>query len=211
MEENPTDTHLKVLGIRDLLTPPILPAGDAREQLRLGALARAMLEERSRAALRSADPLMRLAASWLAAHRWTVQLVPFDIDDAAEEVLCAAIARRGHRSLVGAVVDPVAPGPSAVWRLPPERLPLRRFLGAFTGSETVLFPADRSLALLSDGEEMIAVAGPRAFVLDAVGAAAAAAPRRFEEHRRGAEVEYGQGCFLDTLHHYAPFALDPAG
>jgi hypothetical protein len=75
----------------------------------------------------------------------------------------------------------------------------------------VLFPADRSLALLSDGEEMIAVAGPRAFVLDAVGGDAAAATRRFEEHRRGAEVEYGQGCFLDALHHYAPFALDPAG
>ena len=80
-------------------------------------------------------PASYLSAAWLRARGWAVALLPHlgtVQDDAAEAALAAAIARRGHPSLIGTAVSPVEPEPSAVWRMPPAAEPLGRFLNAHT-------------------------------------------------------------------------------
>ncbi|WP_149537021.1 hypothetical protein [Siccirubricoccus phaeus] len=120
--------------------------------------------------------------------------------------IAAAILARGQRRVLGASVDPGRPAPRAVWRFPPDAY--RRYLLGHTGGLNLVFPEDRSFALLSDDDNSIAIGGPADFVRDAVGGDVAAARQLFDRWPLHPERQGGPPAwYRQMMAHYAPFLL----
>ena len=151
----------------------------------------------------------RLSNTWIGDNGWRAQVVPHYLMEHEEWLtpLLAAIRVAGHEHLLGTNVSPNFPRPSAVWRLPLDERLLANAIQAHSLGVFLLFPEDRSFAILCDDVDTATYAGPEAFLraalpADAVGAAMT------QEVKEGTEQEYGPGTADDILAWYEPFLLE---
>jgi hypothetical protein len=181
-------------------------AGSPTEQIALQDSAWDMLESY---ATPSGAIRTRLSNEWLGTRDWRVQFFfqyHLAWEPTAIHPLIAATRRRGHRTVLGTVVEEGF-RPSAVWRVPVDEDGIGRFFEAHYAVFHMLFPRDRSFAVHANDGDFSVFAGPEDFVRDALPPEAIGA-RGTAEVVRVVETEHGKGCMDGILAHYAPFTLD---
>lgn len=155
----------------------------------------------------------RFANGWLGAQDWRVQLVPWWLlayPETADifDPLVAALRRRSIPALFGTYVGPTTrDAPTAVWRVPADGTSMFRFFNAHSLEYHMLFPEDRSFAILGSEDEFAVFAGPEEF-LRKVLPPELIGPAATEALRVDVEDEYGKGFLDQVLAHYDPFLLE---
>ncbi len=201
-----THSELPVVGNQPtLIEEGYLRAGGLDQELRLNDSARAMLmaiEIRIGARLRM---MYVLRPAWLGSNGWRIGIRRRDGVYHRDETLARVLQSRGVGGLFGVAVDARWPGPSAVWRVTPDAADIEGFRVNHSWADTLLFPEDRSLALLCHEDDPMIIAGPPDFVRAAL-----------DDDPEAARAECEAGldsnnplppCYLDLLAHYAPYLL----
>lgn len=156
----------------------------------------------------------QLANEWLGTRNWRVQLLRQSVlaqsttHRLAFTALVAALKRRGVSMVFG--MDAYVTGPerpTAVWEVPLDTDSISRFFEAHRFSFHMLFPEDRSFAIHGSEDTYAVVAGPEAFLREALppelqGPAVTADLKRYMEH------DFGKGALDPVLAHYDPFLLE---
>lgn len=190
-------------GDPSLPTPPFVPAGTEAQQIAINEAARRLIEPHRLAP--SEEPGVRFRADILRSRGWCVAPMERGLAFEEAERICSALRRAGTDELLGILVDTRDADVSEVLAFPVQPPHLFRFVHAHPGSDVMLAARDFDPVLLSDGEEIVVIAGPPAFVLDAVGGDAAAHAREWVDFLH--ELKGGYRLINDF---YAPFALAPA-
>jgi hypothetical protein len=183
-------------------------AGSATEQAALQQRARTILEPYTTPADR---PGVRVANEWLGSRRWRVQLVHhLELRQPTEPhvlfALEAALQAPAMPRVLGANVDPQDTAPTAVFAIPPTETGMGCFFGTHFIGFHMLFAEDLSFAIVANEGDFAAIAGPEAFVRNAL-------PTEFigreatEKLKKQLEFELDPGWFDGILAHYAPFML----
>ena len=179
-------------------------AGASAEQVALQDAGWEMLEAHKPSRARLTN---RLSNAWLGEHGWRAQVVPHYPLEREEWLtpLLEAVRAAGHDTLLATDVSPGISRPSAVWRLPLDERLMANAIQAHSLGVFLLFPEDRSFAILCDDVDTATYAGPEAFLRQAL--PDAVGPAMTEEVKAGLEREYGPGAADDILAWYEPFML----
>ena|ERR1035438_2702525 len=117
---------------------------------------------------------------WFKEHRWTV--VPVESADHFIEtdiaLLSAALRQAGHSECLAVATEPLANTPLC-YKVPTTEEGLREFNQATWAFFFILFPEDRSCAVLCTKNDYYLVGGPAAFVTIALGAGILEARAKF--------------------------------
>lgn len=151
----------------------------------------------------------RLSNNWLGDKGWRVQLVGHHDIRKEEGVdrLAAAASTRGHRTLLGTVVQPGDVRVSAVWQIPSTAEPIAYFFGSHYPFFHMLFARDLSFAVHANDGDFAVFAGPTDWLREAL-PAKALGPEATAWVKSGVEEEHGEGCMAGIIKHYEPFMLD---
>ncbi|MXP64369.1 hypothetical protein E0493_13540 [Roseomonas sp. M0104] len=143
-------------------------AGDDAEQRRLGLLAWEMAE------IWTVPPphgerATRFSADWLRHKGWCVAFVSDQLSATDEARLFQAVRSRGHNGWFGTAVDPRGAELTAVWKWGFAEGDFGWFHTAHSGVWVMGFTAERDFAFIGDGDGLVTLAGPMAFLCEALG------------------------------------------